>query len=73
MSKNMINICFFVEQLTLDFLGDGDPGVFHIVDCSFDSGSYRLIHVSSAVTILLRKSSPSRSNRCTKHRHDSTL
>ena len=63
MSKNMMNICFFVERLTLNFFGDGDPRVFHIVDCSFDSGSYRLIHVSSAVTILLRKSSTSRSNR----------
>ena len=39
MSKNMMNICFFVEQLTFNFLGDGDPGVFHIVECSFDSGS----------------------------------
>ena len=54
---------FFVERLTLNLLADGDPGVFHIVDCSFDSGSYILINVSSVVTILLRKSSPSRSNR----------
>ena len=28
---------------TTDFLGDGDSGVFHIVDYSFDSNSYRLI------------------------------
>ena len=48
--------------LTLNFLGDRDPGVVHIVDCSFDSSSYRLIHVSSVVTILLRKCYPSRSN-----------
>ena len=72
MLKNMMNICFFVEQLTLNYLGDGDPGVFHIVDCSFDSGSYRLIHVWSVV-ILLGKSSPSRSNRWTKRRHNSIL
>ena len=53
----------FAEQLTLNSLGDGDPGVFLIVDCPFDSGSYRLINVLSAVTLLLRKSSLSRSNR----------
>ena len=61
--ENMMNICFFVERLTLNFLGDADTGNFHIVDCSFDFGSYRLIRLSSAVTILLRKSSTSRSNR----------
>ena len=49
------------------------PWSIHIVDCSFDYGSYRLIHVSSAVTILLRKSFPSRLNGWTKRRHDSTL
>ena len=34
MSKNMINISFLVELLTLNFLGGGDPGVFQLVDCS---------------------------------------
>ena len=34
---------FFFEGLTLNFcLGDGDPGVFHVVDCSFVSDSYNL-------------------------------
>ena len=54
---------FLFKRLTLNFLGHGDHGVFHFVDCSFDSGSYRLIQVLSEVTILLRKPSPSRSNR----------
>ena len=35
--------------------------------------SYRGIHVSSAVTVLLRKSTPSCWNRWTKRRHDSIL
>jgi hypothetical protein len=40
---------------TLNFLGEGDPGVSHIEDCDFVSGSYRLIHVSSIVTIRRKK------------------
>ena len=35
--------------------------------------SYRRIQVSSAVTVLLRKSTPSRWNRWTKRRHDSII
>lgn len=31
-SKNIKNICFFLEGLTLNFFGDGNPGVFHFVD-----------------------------------------
>ena len=63
----------FAEQLTLNSLGDGDPGVFLIVDRPFSSGSYRMINVLSVVTLLLRKFSLSRSNRWTKWRHDSAL
>ena len=37
-SKKTMNICFLVDWACLNFLGDGELGVFHIVDCCFVSG-----------------------------------
>ena len=45
-------IPFLTRWFILDFLGDGDPGVFHNVDCAMVSGVYRLIPVLSTVAIL---------------------
>jgi hypothetical protein len=54
-----MNIYFLADGPTLNFLGEGEPGVFHIEDCDFVSGTYRLIHVLSTVTIRRKKRSPS--------------
>ena len=51
-----MNILLVPDLLTLNFFGDGDPGVFHIDDSCLVSGSYVFIHVSSAVTIGFKKS-----------------
>ena len=43
------------DIVTLNFFGGGEPTCFHIMLWRFDSGSKWCTHVSSCVTILLRK------------------
>ena len=54
-----MNIAFTLLCVGRTFFGRGEPGCFHSFDCRFKCGSYERAQVSSRVTILPRKSSPS--------------
>jgi len=50
----------FADFVTLAFSGDEDEVLFHTDDSLFVSGSYKLMIVSSVVTMRSKKYSPSR-------------
>jgi len=54
-----MNIAFTLLCVGRTVFGRGEPGCFHSFDCRFKCGSYERSQVSSRVTILPRKSSPS--------------